>query len=321
MRHLLAMRHGSGRSWPISLADRQARRGRLAFCSWLLAGLLPVAVCVCLHGRALAATKAAGAAAADELVAVVPASLPPLYFTSPEGTPTGFAVEALRQVATQAGYRLRIIVAANPQEARRLLDQGVAQVLPGMGISEERGKRFLFSRPIETHPVHVYTRAHAPRRETLADLKGARVSVLSASIPLDVLSQDKDIVVLKSQSLSQAMFDLVSGESDALVFQSPLVDFTAAAAGLSHKIARGERPLFEVSRAFAVTPGRPDILARLDAALSEHRDTPAFLTLYKAWHEEPPPPLLSRTALWIVGGLFVLLGGALLLWRYVSLGA
>jgi len=320
MRHLLALRHGSGRSrpWsrPWSRAGFCARRGSLAPGAWLLAGLLLAAACLCQQGLARAATKAP---AADELVAVVPASLPPLYFTAPDGTPTGFAVEALRQVAAHAGYRVRVIVAANPQEARRLLDQGAAQVLPGMGVSEERGQHFLFSHPIETQPVHIYTRAHSPRRETLVALKGARVSVLSSSIPMDILSQDPDIVVLKSQSLSQALFDLVSGESDALVFQSPLVDFTANAAGLSHKLARSEKPLFEVSRSFAVTPGRPDILARLDAALSEYRDTPEFHSLYKAWHEEPAPPLLSSTALWLVGGLFVLLGGSLLLWRYVSL--
>jgi len=314
MRHLLAARQASGLVQPWRPAGCCARRSFSACVGVLLAWLCLAGILPGLAGRVFAA-----APANNELVAVVPASLPPLYYLDTAGTPTGFAVEALRQVAAHAGYTLRVIVAANPHEARRLLDQGVAQVLPGMGVSEERAHRFLFTRPIETQPVHIYTRANSPWREDFASLKGVRVSVLAASIPLDLLSKDPEIVLLKSQSLSQAMFDLISGETDALVFQSPLVDFTASAAGLSSKLARSAKPLFEVSRAFAVTPGRPDVLARLDAALSEYRDTAEFRSLYKAWHEEPSPPLLSPEALWIVGGLFVVLVGSLLLWRYVSL--
>ncbi|MDR3639882.1 MAG: PAS domain S-box protein [Humidesulfovibrio sp.] len=261
----------------------------------------------------------AAAPEGQELVAVVPASLPPFYTTTPDGTPSGFAVEVLRQVAARAGYHLRIITTTTPDDAGRLLEQGTAQVLPGMGVSPERSQRFAFTRPIETHPVHIFTRTSGPHLESLAALRGLRVSLLAASIPLDRLSKDQAIIINQSQSLSQALFDLISGGTDALVFQSPLVEQAASAAGISDQLSRSHQPLFEVSEAIAVNRGRMDVLARLDAALGSYRDTPAFRSLYQAWHKEPDPPFLPPTTLWIVAGLFLALTASLLLWRYVSL--
>jgi PAS domain S-box-containing protein len=302
-----ARRKGSGQHRP---SGRDSARVRFAAAALLLCVL---AACV------LAGPARAEVPPAQELVAVVPESLPPLYFLGADGEPTGFALETLRQVAAHAGYRLRVIIAESPEEARRMLLQGTAQVLPGMGVDESREGRFLFTRPIETQAVHIFTRADTRRREGLDSLKGLPVSVLASSVIQDRLSQDKDIQLRPARSLSQALFDLISGETDALVFQSRLVEHAADAAGLSGKLWRSETPLFEVSRAFAVSPEHPELRQRLDAVLATYRETPEFRALYQAWHETPKPPLLSPAARWLVAGLLVTLGGTLLLWRYVSL--
>ncbi|MDP3427224.1 MAG: hypothetical protein Q8S17_07590 [Humidesulfovibrio sp.] len=47
------------------------------------------------------------AAPPQEILAAVPANLPPFYVTDADARPGGFAVELLRRVATAAGYSLR----------------------------------------------------------------------------------------------------------------------------------------------------------------------------------------------------------------------
>ena len=301
MRERLAILRGGkrGRPW-----------GRFCLCG--LAGALGFVLL--MVDLALAATPTR-----DTLTAVVPASLPPLYDKDRDGAPTGFAVEVLRQVAARAGYHLRFITASDPRDARRLLAQGEADVLPGMGATQERARTFGFTRPIETQLLYIYTRAGAPRRASLSALKGLRVSVLEGGVPMDLLEQTPGILVHKTRSLPQAMFALASGETDAMVFQSPLAEHAAQAAGLADRLVRGDAPLAEVSRVLAVAPGREDVLRRLDAALDNFRDTTEFQALYRVWHAAPEPPRLSPAALWTFAGALAALAGLLLLWRYVSL--
>jgi PAS domain S-box-containing protein len=318
MPRALAMQAGSAR--------RQRRRrflGRVLACL-LFSGLI-------LFNLGAAQVRAAQASSPEqadptgsesqfpELVAAVPANLPPLYFTGPDGAPSGFAVEVLRQVALRAGYRLRFISTATLAEAALLVREGKAHVLPGFGVSPERAKYFIFSRPFETQPVHIYFRTESHALEDLAALKGLHVALVAGSIPVERLAGDGSLLPRISQSLPQALFDLLSGDSDALIFQAPLVEYAARAAGLESKLARSEKPLFEVSRVLAMSPQHPAILARLDDVLQEYRDTPQFRALYREWHADPEPPLFPPVALWTTAGLLLTLGALLLTWRYVSL--
>ena len=96
--------------------------------------LARAAICAVALATAFAlCPRQAQAQARPELVAAVPANLPPLYFTDTNGTPTGFATELLRQVADRAGYQVRFVVTANPAEAMNMVDQGKAHLVSGLG--------------------------------------------------------------------------------------------------------------------------------------------------------------------------------------------
>jgi len=262
---------------------------------------------------------ASRAAQPDELVAAVPANLPPLYSLRPDGEPTGFAVEMLRQLAPRAGYRLRFVVTANQTEAMNLVAQGKAHLVPGLGASGGRAERFLFSRPFEIQPVHIFFRAESPPREDMASLAGLRVSLVADSIPKERLESATSFTPLPAPSLPQALFDLFSGETDALVFQKSLVEYAARAAGLEDKLASSKKPLYEVPRTLAVGDRHPEILERLDTALGAYRHSPEFRALYSEWHTHKPPGAFPPEVLWSMAGLLLATGGGMLGWRYVSL--
>jgi len=228
-------------------------------------------------------------------------------------------VELLRQVAARAGYSVRFITTSTAEQAILMLEQGQVQVLPGLGISPERSRRVAFTRPFETQGVHIFARRQGRALEDIASLKGLRVSLLTSSIAFERLSKEPDLVIHPAQSLSQGLFDLISGDTDAFVMQAPMLEQAASAAGLEGKLARSAQPLFEVSRAFAVHPEQRELLARLGKALDEYRSSPEFEELYNQWHAEPGPKPLPRSALWLMAALLVALGAGLLTWRYTSL--
>lgn len=145
---------------------RQAAKARARPARRVLTAVLAAALALCALSASFAADPPRpGQQHGGELVAVIPTNLPPLYYLGPDGEPTGFSLEVLRQLAPRAGFTLRVITAATITEAQNLLEQGKADVLPGLANSGTRAQRFIFSRPFETQPVHIFFRAESPARE------------------------------------------------------------------------------------------------------------------------------------------------------------
>jgi len=253
-----------------------------------------------------------------ELVAAVPTTMPPLHFTGAGNQPDGYAVELFQEVARRAGYVARFITAAGPAQAEYAVLSGQAQALPGYGISPGRQARLAFTDPFEFQPVHIFSRSTGPRLETMADLRGKRLALVESSIPVELLQAEPDIRLHITPTLPEAIFDVLSGEVDGLVFQLPLVLQAARAAGVEKGLTASTLPLLEVPRAIALPLGDTRTLAELNEALKQFRGTPEFQALYQKWHPAPSQFILSHRTLWISGGVLALLIAALLAWRFAS---
>jgi len=255
----------------------------------------------------------------QELLAAAPADLPPFSVPDADARPGGFAVELLRRVAAGAGYSLRLIPAASDSEAEQLLRQGKVQVLPGLGVSPDREQAMGFTRPFETQPVHIFFRADAPPLEDLRSLAGKRLALVAGSIPVERLVTRAELNIIITQTLAEAIFDVLAGQADALIHLTPVVQQAARSAGVEHKLGQSAHPLFEVDRALAVAQGHPQLLARLDTALDAFQGTQDFRDLYRKWHPAPQPSHFSPVALWTMAAVAAALAAVLLAWRSSSL--
>ena len=295
----------------------------LGLCLGLIPGLNPGLILgagdPALSARLADSAAPPAAAPLQEILAAAPTNLPPFYVPDAEARPGGFAVELLRRVATAAGYSVRLVPTDGIGEAERLLRQGKVQVLPGLGASPTRKQAMDFTRPFETLPVHIFFRAGAPPLENLGALAGKRLALVAGSIPLERLVTRPELNIKLTQTLPEAIFDVLAGHADALVHLAPVVQAAARSAGVDHKLGQSAQPLFEVDRALAVAPGNPHLLARLDAALDTFQDTQEFRDLYRKWHPAPKPSHFSPVALWTMAALAAALAAALLAWRSVSL--
>ncbi len=282
-------------------------------------GIQTILLCLLLSGLAPCPGSAAQTAPAQEILAAAPANMPPFFVPAADGSPDGFAVELLRRVAAQAGYSLRIIPTTTIAEAEQLLRQGRVQAVLGLGISPAREQALGFTRPFELLPVHIFFRAAAPPLETLDSLAGKRLALVAGSIPAERLLDRPELSVQLTQTLAEAIFEVLSGHADALVFVAPVVQQAARSAGVEQILDRSKRPLFEVGRALAVERGNPQMLARLDSALGAFLETQEFRDIYRTWHPAPHAPRFPPVARWTMTALALALTIALLAWRAISL--
>ncbi len=252
------------------------------------------------------------------LMAAIPANFPPLFPLTPAGQPAGFSVELATRVAELAGYRLHFIVTPDMAGASEALRSGDADIVPGMGASPGRRLDFLFTAPFEFQPVHIFFRSTSRPVETRLDLVGKRVALVRGTVAEEYLASQPEIHIQVVDTLADAIFHTLSGETDVLIYQTALVQHALQAANMPDSLTTGSRPLFEVGRGFAVRQDRPELARELDEALERFRATEEFNKLYARWHPVAARPAPPQRLAWVVVGLGLVVTGMLLGWRYHS---
>jgi PAS domain S-box-containing protein len=240
---------------------------------------------------------------------------PPYYIKGANGEPTGFAIDAFEAVAARAGLTPRYRWYASFAELMEALDAGEIDVIPDMGVIPER--HYLFTKPISTFDVSVFVRQSSPKLLTHEDIHG-RVAVVQTNVGerlVDELPSAKTIVY---QNVREALFRLLSGDVDALVYSSPVVWSLARSAHVEHLIREVPPALGEIKRGIAVARGRNDLRARLDLVVDHFVGSREYAAIYRRWHTPPEPFWTVQRVALLAGVLVVLVGLAGALWRYLA---
>ncbi|MCK4868018.1 MAG: transporter substrate-binding domain-containing protein, partial [Alphaproteobacteria bacterium] len=186
----------------------------------------------------------------------MPESWPPHYIALPGEEPTGFAVEILNAVAHRAGYKVSYRVAKTMREAYDLAASGEVDLMPNVGAVPSRMEVFAFTDPVETFVVSIFVRADSRDIESAAELAGRRVAVVKRNMGLKLMAKREDVESVIFDDVPSALFDLVSGRVDAMIYPAPILRDMAQQVGVDHRIKIVGEPLLEVKRAIAVHPSR-----------------------------------------------------------------
>lgn len=85
----------------------------------------------------------------SDVVAVVPAHFPPHYSLDQRGKPSGFAIDAFNEIVRIAGLNVKYIVRETWMEVDQTMRDGRADLIPNLGITEERQQHYNFNGPME----------------------------------------------------------------------------------------------------------------------------------------------------------------------------
>ena len=242
----------------------------------------------------------------SELMVGVLRDWPPQYTTDADGEPAGFAVDSIRAIAQRAGFKVRFRSYSTWPELSQALFIGEIDVIPNFGLTESRQKTFLYTSSLETIPVHLFVRSAYKGDRSPSTLLSGRVGIMETNMATDILMGYPESTLSVYSTPAEALFQLLSGQIEALVYPSEQMMYLAEAAGVDDKIETVGLPLAEVKRALAVSRIRPELLARLEPAVLEFQASEEYRTIYSRWHNDP-------SGYWTVGRVLALSGLVLFL--------
>ena len=146
--------------------------------------------------------------------------------------------------------------------------------------------------------------------------------MIESGVSEEILSErDTSARLVPYARLKHALFDLLSGEVDALVSFESSVWKVGERARLADRIKVVGDPLTEVKRAIAVRQDLPGLRDRLDAAVAEFLDSSEYRKLYSEWYAAAPSFWNPGRIGWLAGASTALLLLGMLFWQSLSLRA
>ncbi len=224
---------------------------------------------------------------AEELVVAVPQKYPPYYRLDKAGQPQGFAIDVFNAVAKRAGIQFRYQVYQTWSDVLQSIKQGNSDIIPILGVSQQRQQYLDFSSPVMTFPVSLFVRNSFQEINTSKDLGNSKVAVVKDNIAIPLLQQRKDIELVRYSSLDIAFAALISGRVDAFAHPLPVTLSLAREIDLDDKIRVLEPPVMEVKPALATAKGQEKLAQQLEVALNAFLSSAEYKRIYQKWLVEP----------------------------------
>jgi ABC-type amino acid transport substrate-binding protein len=195
------------------------------------------------------------------------ATFPPFHFIDAASTPTGFDIELARLLAERAGFQPLVVVRPYDDLLSGLRTGAHDLVAATTGVTPEREKLYLFTRPYYETCQAALVRVGPGEPGTTGDLKGRRVGAAGAGTSARALrgiAGAKQVPLGKGQA---GVPSLEEGVIDALI----LDEFGAVAAARASKgrLRVLPQPVAPELYAFVLAQGRDDLKLTLDRALEK----------------------------------------------------
>ena len=224
------------------------------------------------------------------IVVGVPANFPPQYYVDEEtGEPYGFAIDVMDEIAARSGLKIRYVVFDTWADVNEAIKTGQIDVQPNAGIIEERREFMDFTDPIETFHISIFVRSATADIQNVDDLTGRKVAVVESNKGLFIMEGRGGSDLIIYDSVEEALFSLVSGNVDALVYPEPTILQIAYFGDLDHHIKVVGEPLLEVKRAIGVRKGQTELFNVLDKEVQAFVATPEYGDIYTKWYGAPEP--------------------------------
>jgi len=259
--------------------------------------------------------------AADKVIlAAVPANFPPQYSIDKKtGRPTGFAIDLMDEVARRAGLSIRYIVFETCPLTITALEDETALIIPNCGITHDRQALIDFTSPVETIQIHIFVRQATIDIKNLSDLSGRNVSVVKGNKGVSLIREFGRAKMIIHDSIEEAFFALLSGNSDALVYpETPLLRITRKTS-LEGKIKAIGPPLLEVKRAIGVRKGHDELFQKINVAVDSLLKDPKFKEIYVKWYGKAEPFWTTTRMTIVFAVLLVLVTAAFLIWHMITI--
>ena len=280
----------------------------LVFLSWLILSCIP-AICGAV------ATDPSGV---QTIIAVIPADFRPTFFRDPQdGKPSGLAIDVMDQLARLSGLRIEYRFAEPWAEIQNMVLSGQADIIPFRVIDQETQSQFLFTDSLDVSPINYVVRTSD--NTTRGSAPGKKVGVIYGSGPNERMNGQQEMTVVPYRSMQNLLMELLTGQIDIAMTTTDNLLRLAEEAGLREKVRVIDPPVYEVTRAIALGPGREVLRDRLNRAIQAFQGSPEQKEIYSRWLGTSKPWWTAGRALLASGCTSALILLLIVIWRFVGI--
>lgn len=251
----------------------------------------------------------------DTIVAVVPKSFPPYYQIDPNQEIEGFAIDVMNALADRLNLTMDYRVKETWQDVLYFAkNDDEFDLIPNIGESEGRREYLNFSLPVETFSISLFARTETA---TPVFFEYKKIGAVRINMGYKFVSQMDNIEIVGLDSFEQGLFALLAGHIDLLAYPEPVAWRLAKQARQETNIKVVGKPLGEIRRVIGVNKNNPELLRKLNGAITEFVASKEYQQIRDRWFGNPPPFWTHSKIIWSFT-VVILLGLALfvLWWHY-----
>lgn len=253
------------------------------------------------------------------LQVVVPRDFPPHYMVDDNGHPVGFAIDIMNEIAKAASLKLTYQIKDTWTDVYKTIDSGKADIIPNLGISKKRLKKYDFSVPVEVSHISIFVRKSNTHIKNKNDLINHQIGVVKGNIAVAYFEKQKDIHPIIYSHAQNALFGLLSGEVNAIVYPQQVMRDIARAISIEDRILSVGEPVLEVKRAIAMRKNNSALATRLKYGITQLKQSPKYNEIYIKWYGKQTPFWSITRISWVVSALLLIIIITLLIMRYRSI--
>jgi len=195
------------------------------------------------------------------------ATFPPFHYVKEGSAPTGFDIELARLAAERAGFQPVVMVRPYDDLLPGLTSGAHDLVAATTGVTPEREKVYLFTRPYFETCQAALVRVGPKEPATIAELRGRRVGAAGSGTSARALRGIAGVEPVPLGKGQAGVPSLEKGDIDALIVDEYGAVATARASKGRLRVL--PEPIALERYAFVLPPGRDDLKRALDRALEE----------------------------------------------------
>ncbi|WAM35038.1 EAL domain-containing protein [Caldicellulosiruptor morganii] len=218
---------------------------------------------------------------------------PPFSYEA-DGRVYGFTVDLANMIFEQDRYFLQISSDTWENVYRRLLS-GEIDITGPVVILEERKKYILFSNPIFTRHVGIYTKKGFNRKIALDNLSSFKIGVLKADYTESLLSKKLGVKkYFAYPTVEDVLKALLAGKIDAAFTTQEVANYFITRNNYTDALELKVKDIFEVKSAFGISKKHPELVSYVNSRLKLLIKNGTFDQLYNNYFSVYSPYYYER---------------------------
>jgi PAS domain S-box-containing protein len=209
----------------------------------------------------------------------------PYYTVDMNGKPDGYGVELFEKIASNLGLKYEYVTVHSWKDAHKLLNEGEAQLMPNMGISEDRSKLYSFSQPTDVFEVSLFKYKKLENINSLKDIKEHSVGVVIKNVCTKLVNEEITNTKVTFQNFNRSLAALNTNEIDVLCYPKSPVERSIKELKLENIEPFGE-PLKIIQRGMAVVKSEEHLLNLLDREILRVKGDGEYQKIYDKWFSD-----------------------------------